>query len=104
MVTPVSAAGNAEILNKILAAGAKPAKETQESFIPFESIFKEAVNNVKLTEAVVQADAIKVAAGDADALHTLTVDMAKADIALQMLVQVRNKALEAYNEIMRITL
>jgi flagellar hook-basal body complex protein FliE len=52
----------------------------------------------------VQADTIKLATGNIDSLHTLTIDLAKAELAVQTLVQVRNKALDAYNEIMRITL
>lgn len=79
-------------------------QKADESFIPFEDLLKDTITNVAETDLAVQKDAIKIAAGNSDALHTLTIDMAKADLAIQTLVQVRNKALESYNEIMRITL
>jgi flagellar hook-basal body complex protein FliE len=70
----------------------------------FESILKDMVNQVQETENVVRQDQFRVATGQADDLHTVTMNLAKADLALQTLVQVRNKALDAYNEIMKITL
>ena len=82
----------------------KNVEESNESFIPFVDIFKDAVNNVIETDSAVQEDILKIATGDADAMHQLTINMAKADLATYTLVQVRNKALEAYNEIMRISL
>ncbi len=45
-----------------------------------------------------------IATGQSDDLHTLMIDTAKADLALSTLVQVRNRALESYNEIMRMSL
>ena len=41
------------------------------------------------------------AAGKIDDLHTLMIETEKADLALQFTLQVRNKLLDAYNEIMR---
>ncbi|HBL83408.1 MAG: flagellar hook-basal body complex protein FliE [Clostridiales bacterium GWF2_38_85] len=98
-ITPIN---TTEILNSVLKS--QNVEKESENFIPFEDMLKEAVQNVTETDASVQVDAIKIATGDTDALHALTIDMAKADLAIQTLVQVRNKALEAYNEIMRITL
>lgn len=78
--------------------------ESEDSFIPFADMLQDAVTNVYETDLSVQNDAVRIAAGDVDALHTLTIDMAKADLAINTLVQVRNKALDAYKEIMNITL
>ncbi|NCA67765.1 MAG: flagellar hook-basal body complex protein FliE [Clostridia bacterium] len=75
-----------------------------ENFIPFKDMFEDAIKNVTETNATVQTDIIKLVTGETDDLHTLTINLAKADLAIQTLVQVRNKALDAYNEIMRITL
>jgi flagellar hook-basal body complex protein FliE len=75
-----------------------------DSFMPFEDLLKEAVSIVKETDAASQIDMLNASLGDADALHDITINAAKADLAIQTLVAVRNKALDAYNEIMRITL
>lgn len=101
-ITPIN---TTEILNSISASNsAQNTEKTSKSYIPFEDILKDAIANVIETDNAVQMDAIRIAAGDADSLHKITIDIAKADLAVQTLVQVRNKALDAYNEIMRITL
>jgi flagellar hook-basal body complex protein FliE len=43
----------------------------------------------------------QVAAGEPVALHTVMIHMEETRLAFQTLVQVRNKVLEAYQEIMR---
>ena len=79
-------------------------KVTEDSFVPFEDLLKNAVGSVNETDSVVKMDQVNLASGKTDDLHTITIDAAKADLALQTLVQVRNKALDAYNEIMKMTL
>ena len=79
-------------------------QSTRAPVITFKEFFDEAINNVRQTEAQAQIDAVRAVAGDMDDLHTLTINIAKADLALSLLIGVRNKALEAYNEIMRISM
>jgi flagellar hook-basal body complex protein FliE len=62
------------------------------------------VENVNHAEATLKQDEMLVATGQSDDLHTVMIDAAKAELALSMLVQVRNKALDAYNEVMKMTL
>lgn len=73
-------------------------------FIPFKEVLSQAIDNVNETDAQNTKNMVDIALGQADNLHQIMIDSAKADLALQTLVQVRNKALDAYNEIMRITL
>jgi len=57
------------------------------------------------TQALRQADVqngILMAIGEMDNLHQPMIDMQKANLALQFTLQVRNKILDAYQEIMRI--
>jgi len=78
------------------------ASQTLES--SFTDILKNAMENMEQTEAIAKNDIELVATGQVDDLHTVMIDAAKAELALTMFVQVRNKALEAYNEIMNINL
>jgi flagellar hook-basal body complex protein FliE len=50
-----------------------------------------------------QADKLtqSLAAGKLEDLHTVMVAMAKASLALEFTIQVRNKVIEAYQELMR---
>ncbi len=70
----------------------------------FESLLQNSVAKIAETETAVREDAIKLSTGSSDSLHNITINAAKADLAVQTMVSVRNKALDAYNEIMRITL
>lgn len=57
----------------------------------------------EVNQAQVSADraAEQVAAGETKNLHETMIKFEEADISLRMMVQLRNKALEAYQEIMR---
>jgi flagellar hook-basal body complex protein FliE len=80
------------------------AAATGRTASPFAEILKGAVNAVNETDAKAKADQLSVATGQSDDLHTLMIDVSRADLALQTLVQLRNKAVDAYNEIMKMSL
>ncbi len=74
--------------------------KSENSTVSFTDIFNNALENVKQAEETVKQDEMLVATGQTDDLHTVMIDSVKAGLAVSMLVQVRNKALEAYNNIM----
>jgi flagellar hook-basal body complex protein FliE len=98
-ITPVSGINLSQAIRKSVQAEA-PA----DSFVSFGDMLSSAVRQVNITDGIAKQDAVKIATGQADDLHTIMIDSAKADLAVQTLVQVRNKALDAYTEIMRMTL
>ena len=57
----------------------------------------------QVSQADIQGDKAieKLHTGEAKNLHEVMIAVEKADISIRMLVQMRNKALEVYNEIMR---
>lgn len=67
--------------------------------------FAEALSGsiAQVNQAQLNADhaAEQVAAGETKNLHEAMIKIEEADISLRLLVQVRNKAVEAYQEIMR---
>ncbi|NNV05024.1 flagellar hook-basal body complex protein FliE [Geobacillus sp. C56-T2] len=70
----------------------------------FAAFFKEALNRVN--EAQLQADELKekLVRGGNVQLHDVMIAGQKASIALQLTLEVRNKAIEAYQEMMRMPL
>jgi flagellar hook-basal body complex protein FliE len=92
------------MINKISQIAAKldtnPTDQTkpQNSLAdPFKKIFEKTNHNLqKADQAVLNANT----GGNVD-LHEMMIAMEKADISLRFLVQVRNKAIDAYQEIMR---
>ena len=75
--------------------------ETEE----FGSILSVAMENLNTTNAYLSAaenEEIKLAMGETDNTHDLTIALSKASTALQYTVAVRDKVLEAYRELMQI--
>jgi len=77
------------------------SKTTGKVSVPFADYLKQALEttNSLLNEADYLAD--QFAAGQTDNIHQVLIAAEKADIALQFTLQIRNKILDAYNEIMR---
>lgn len=69
--------------------------------VPFKSVFLDAIKDVKETNNQVNIDAEKLATGRSDNLHQYSIDITKAQLSLDLLVELRNKAMDSYNEIMR---
>ncbi|MGD9677111.1 MAG: flagellar hook-basal body complex protein FliE [Vulcanibacillus sp.] len=67
----------------------------------FSSIFKNAINEV-ITDVNAAEELSKQAAiGNVQDLHDVTIALEKANLGIQLTTQVRNKVVEAYQEVMR---
>ncbi|MFF0825835.1 flagellar hook-basal body complex protein FliE [Brevibacillus sp. NPDC003359] len=77
-----------------------PAEVSQE----FSSFLSDAVNKVNQAQVESSNLADKFAAGEITDLHQLTVAGQKASVMLQMTMQVRNKMIESYQEVMRMSI
>ncbi|MFG0216021.1 flagellar hook-basal body complex protein FliE [Brevibacillus porteri] len=77
-----------------------PAEVSQE----FSSFLSDAMNQVNQAQVESSNLADKFAAGEITDLHQLTVAGQKASVMLQMTMQVRNKMIESYQEIMRMSI
>ncbi len=78
--------------------GTNPTAETKDHFSTLISSHIEQVNDAQ--QAADDAIA-KLHSGEAQNLHDVMIAVEQADLSLRMLVQIRNKALSAYDEIMR---
>ena len=75
--------------------------EAQQSFSTF---LKDSINSVN--EAQIQSDELtnKMANGENVDLHTVMIASQKASISLSATLEIRNKVVEAYQEIMRMNI
>lgn len=73
----------------------------EEDGISFKNIFTDAINDVKETNKALEYEANRLATGQTDNLHDITIASTKASLSVELFVQLRNKALESYNEMMR---
>jgi flagellar hook-basal body complex protein FliE len=67
----------------------------------FTQLFGDMVNKVNDLQNQADAAVQKLATGESKGLHEVMISMEKSSISFQLLTQVRNKALDAYHEIMR---
>lgn len=79
----------------------KATLNSSQAQVPFADVFKEAVQNLKETDAVSKQDAYDLALGKVDDLHNVSINTAKAEMALALTVQLTTRAVSAYNEVMR---
>jgi len=96
-ITPMAPLG--DISGTKAAAANPPASGTD---LPFKDIFNNLIQNLKDTETTANNDTTLLALGDIDDLHTLGIDATKAYLAERLVVEVRNRAMDAYSELMRL--
>ena len=82
-------------------AGARPAP-AQQIGDKFAMALKASIAEVNQNQLEADQAARQVVAGDSKNLHEAMIKLEEADISLRLMVQVRNKAVEAYQEIMRL--
>jgi len=76
-----------------------PKKDNGESFADvLKGLVKETDNLQKTSDGAVS----DFAAGKVDDVHDVMLAMTKADLSFRMMLEVRNKLVEAYQEVMRI--
>src|SRR5699024_2936353 len=79
----------------------KPGSTTSEASEEFQNMLNEALNEVNKTQLQSQEAVQRLINGDATDLHNVMIASEKASITLTAAVEVRNKAIDAYNSIMR---
>ncbi len=77
----------------------QPMQKTEGA--SFSDFFKDALNQVVSTDYVDKSTALGAIVGEVQDIHTATIAAQKAEIALNLTLQIRNKLVESYQEIMR---
>ena len=99
MISPI------ERLTSISAMpGASGVDSDFESTGSFGAVFQAAIENVKQTDQEKREAEYLLATGQLDNPASLTITSTKSELAVSLLVQLRNKALDAYTELTRISL
>ena len=82
----------------------RQAGDSREQGSLFADIFQAAVENVKETEQVKNDAEYRLATGQMDNPAEMSIASSQWSMSVNLLIQLRNKALDAYNELMRISL
>lgn len=75
----------------------RPAGAGQE----FASAIRQAMNSVDGLQKDAQASVNRMLSGEVEDLHKVAIEHQRATLAFDLLLQVRNKAVQAYQEVMR---
>jgi flagellar hook-basal body complex protein FliE len=67
----------------------------------FGSVLTDAISSLNDTQNTASSDSVALATGKASDVTSVVSDVEKANLEMQLAVQVRNKAVDAYEEIMR---
>jgi flagellar hook-basal body complex protein FliE len=80
-----------------------PIQNVESSSTPnsFSGVLKGYLENVDTTVKQASDLTVKAAAGEIDNIHDVTIASQKAKVALELTVTIRDKAVEAYQEMMR---
>ena len=70
----------------------------------FADMYMGLIDNYKEAKAVSDNDAVLLATGSIDDLHSVTINAEKASFALNLTTTVTSKVLNAYNEIMKMNI
>jgi flagellar hook-basal body complex protein FliE len=77
------------------------ASSTDNNGVSFGDYLKIALDEVNDLQQKASQSAEKLAMGDESYLHNTIIAYEKANLALQLTIEIRNKVVEAYQEIMR---
>lgn len=69
----------------------------------FGDVLKDAISTVNDLQKQSDHEIQKLMTGETEDLHTTMIAVQKADLSFQMMMQVRNKIVSAYQEIMRLS-
>ncbi|MFB3925581.1 MAG: flagellar hook-basal body complex protein FliE [Syntrophales bacterium] len=82
---------------------AKPVKpgESREDRGSFSNMLKNAINEINRLQIDADQAIAKVELNKSGSIHEAMIALEKADISFRAMMQVRNKIIEAYQEVMR---
>lgn len=97
-IIPISSNSSITPLQSLFA----PEKSGGET--AFKGMFSDAVDNLEQLNSAKGQDAVALSTSNIDDIAAMQINSQKAEVSLQMLVQMRNKVLDSYQEIMRINI
>lgn len=96
-----SVSGVNSLLNSLNTASGASVENTGTSF---SELLNSALGEVNETNQANEVNSLELLSGQSTDIHTALIEAQKAELTLNLAVQVRNKVIDAYNEVMRMQL
>lgn len=93
-----------ESIEKITTKQSEPVQAEEAATPTFLDAMKGLWDNAVATQETKTEDMMNLMLGDTDSLEQMQINITKAEIATQLLVNVKNAVVDAYNEIMRMSI
>jgi flagellar hook-basal body complex protein FliE len=90
-------------IEAVAGAAVAPATAGSTPGTGFQDLFEKAVSGVDNLRQTADQGIERFLAGEGEELHSVVMATQKADLAFELFLQVRNKVVSAYQEIMRMT-
>jgi flagellar hook-basal body complex protein FliE len=78
-----------------------PAGGVEQGSMAFSARISEGLQELNQQLLATQTDLQKLAVGDSENLHEIMIRLEESRMSLQLMLQVRNRVLEAYQDVMR---
>lgn len=88
-------------LSNIVSQAGQQGSSVTKPESAFPDILSNAMQEAQAADTASQADTLRLLSGDITDLHTTTIQAQKAELSLNLAIQIRNKVIDAYNEVMR---
>ncbi len=103
MASPTVAANAYASLAKMMESGAGAGKTSQSAGPSFGAILKDALGSVMDAGRKSDAQTVAMASGKANVMDVVTA-VAETDVAVSTLVSVRDKVIQSYEDIMKMSI
>ena len=98
---PVGGGYGVQPLREIAPGAAATPSSPDASGVSFEDVLSDSIKSVDKLQHDASEAIQKVNTGDADSVDEVMTAVEKADIAFRSLMQIRNKLVDAYEELLR---
>ncbi len=89
------------IRNNIAAIPQAAAKPAAGDASAFKALFDQSVSTVEAQRLAAQQSVDRFLSGEGEELHQVALATTQAELSFEMFMQVRNKVVQAYQEVMR---
>lgn len=81
---------------------AEKVNKSSTNGLEFSNLLEEAIDKLDQTQKSSQSANLSLLTGNVENIHSVILEAEKAEIALSLALQIRNKIIDSYNDIMRI--
>jgi flagellar hook-basal body complex protein FliE len=99
-ITGIGGISPSALVQQVQGAGTTPGTDAADG-AGFGEWLGNALDTVSASQTRADSLAVQAATGDLSAVHDFTIASTEAQLLTQLTVEVRNRAIEAFNDIMR---